>query len=276
MKAWNLIALLTVALEALCSCRSIILEDRKECPAYVFFQNTPDNPADKSQPMLVTVRDAGSMEELASDNPLLREIVDPGYYLSIQKRPEIIVCGVAGVQTNSLSGTRLEIPSGGQGDPIYRFCSKETLSGEFVRVPLTMTKEFCRVLVRFRSEDGVFPYSVVVRANTCGMDIATGEPLEGVFRHAPMELSTGVFMFTVPRQADYSLSLQLWDYAQSKGGEEDCIEDFLLWNALRRIDGFSWGMKNLPDLTVEIDYVNASVSVLVNDWDLSETINYSI
>ena len=45
---------------------------------------------------------------------------------------------------------------------------------------------------------------------------------------------------------------------------------------LQNIDGFSWAMENLPDLTVEIDYVKASVTVLVNDWDLSSTINYII
>ena len=276
MKAGNLIALLTLTLEAVCSCRSLILEDRKDCPAYVYFQSSPDCPADNNQPLMVTVRDAGTMEELASDCRLVREIVDESYSIPISKRPEIIVCGVAGVQMNSLSGTRLDIPSGGQGDPIYRFCEQATLSGEVIHVPLSMTKEFCRVLVRFHSEDGVFPYSVVVSANTCGMDIATGKPLEGVFRYVPKELSTGVFVFTVPRQADYSLSLQLWNDPGSKGGDEEFIDDFLLWTALRRIDGFSWAMKNLPDLTVDIDYVNASVSVLVNDWDLTETINYSI
>ena len=139
-----------------------------------------------------------------------------------------------------------------------------------------MTKEFSRVLVRFKSEDGVFPYSVIVSGNTCGIDLVTGRPLEGDFRFVPIESTPGVFLFTVPRQADYSLSLELWAGADSKVGKEGHVDDLILWNALQNIDGFSWSMENLPDLTVEIDYVKASVTVLVNDWDLSSTINYVI
>ena len=259
----------------LVSCRSLVLEDRRDCPAFVFFNRPDDCQVGNKEIVNLQVLDASTLEKLASDKPLLQEIVDD-YYLTIEKRPEIVTVGVAGIRMGSLNGTKLVLPDGSQGDPIYLFSKREPLVEETALVDLNMTKEFSRVLVRFKSEDGVFPYKVVVTANTCGIDIVTGRPIEGAFRFVPIESTPGVFLFTVPRQADYSLSLELWSDSESKVGKEGHVDDVLLWNALQNIDGFSWAMESLPDLTIEIDYVNASVTVLVNDWNISSTINYII
>ena len=274
MRTRKLIVLL--AAPALISCRQIVLEDRTDCPAFVYFGRTADCPVENRESVSLMVLDAETLEELASDKPLLKELDAGDYYLPIQKRPEIVSVGVAGVRMSSLRGTSLLLPSGNQGDPIYHFSKREPLTDETVFVPLKMTKEFSRVLVRFKSEDGVFPYSVIVSGNTCGLDLVTGRPIEGEFRFVPIESTPGVFLFTVPRQADYSLSLELWAGSDSKVGKDGHVDDLILWNALQNIDGFSWAMENLPDLTVEIDYVNASLTVLVNDWNISSTINYTI
>lgn len=274
MNTRNIIVLLATL--TLLSCRQIVLENRSDCPAFVFFECPEDCPVDKNEQVNLIVMDANTLEELASDRQQLKNIETGSYYLTIKKRPEIVSAGVAGVQMSSLNGSKLELPFGSQGDPLYRFSKRETLDDETAIVPMIMTKEFSRVLVRFKSEDGVFPYHVVVSGNTCGIDLVTGRPIEGEFRFVPIESTPGVFLFTVPRQADYSLSLELWTGPGSKDGNEDHIDDLILWNALKHIDGFSWEMENLPDLLVEIDYVKASVTVLVNDWDLSSTINFVI
>ena len=265
-----LLAALTCA-----SCRSLVLEDRRDCPAFIFFNRPDDCPVGNKEIVDIMVMDAVTMEELASDKPLMREIGED-YFLSIEKRPEIVTVGVAGIRMGVINGTRLELPDGCQGDPIYLYSQKEPLVDESALVTLNMTKEFSRVLVRFKSEDGTFPYKVVVTANTCGIDLVTGRPVEGAFRFVPIESTPGVFLFTVPRQADYSLSLELWSDSESKVGSGGHVDDLLLWNALQNINGFSWAMESLPDLTVEIDYVNASVTVLVNDWNISSTFNYII
>lgn len=273
MKTWNLIAILAALTSA--SCRQMVLEDRSICPAFVYFERPGDCPVENREPVRLMVLDAVSLEELASDNPLLQEI-NSNYCLQVTKRPEIVSVGVAGIRMSSLNGTRLELPYGSQGDPVYRFSKTDTLTDETVFVPMKMTKEFSRVLVRFKSEDGVFPYSVVVSANTCGIDVVTGRPVKGSFRFVPIESTPGVFLFTVPRQSDYSLSLELWAGPESKAGKEGHVDDLILWNALQNIDGFSWALESLPDISVEIDYVKESVTVLVNDWDVSTTINYII
>lgn len=274
MKYRNLTVLPAILM--LVSCRGLVLEDRTVCPAYVYFERPEDCPLEDRETVNLMVLDARTQEELATDRPQMQEIEDNDYFLTIPKRPEIVSIGVAGMRMSTLVGTRLLLPEGCQGDPIYRFAKKEFLEEETALVFLNMTKEFSRVLVRFKSEDGVFPYNVVVSANTCGIDLVTGRPIEGTFRFVPIESTPGVFLFTVPRQADYSLSLELWASPGSKDGKEGHVDDLILWNALQNINGFSWAMESLPDLTIEIDYVNASATVLVNDWDLSSTINYII
>ncbi|MCR5408836.1 MAG: hypothetical protein K6E61_07030 [Bacteroidales bacterium] len=271
MKHLPLIALLLVASP---SC-SLVLEDRQECPAYVFFHRDQDSDPGDFDRVIVKVMDGETMEELYADDLLLEKLCSESYSIAIPKRKELLSCGVSGARVSSLDGNCLVLPPGYQGDPVYRFIKKDRLVGEEFHVPVRFTKEFSRVQVIFKSDDGVFPYDVVVTGNTCGMDIATGMPIEGVFRYKPPETEPGIYRFTVPRQCDYSLSLELWTAPDAKSGqEEQHVDDVVLWNALQNIKGFSWAMESLPDLTIEIDYVKASVTVLVSDWDISSTTNY--
>lgn len=271
MKRFPLIALLLLAVS---SC-SLVLEDRQLCPAYVFFQRQENSEPGDFDRVWVKVMDGSTLEELSADDPLLEKLCSESYSLAIPKREEILTCGITGARMSKLEGTELTLPSGYQGDPVFRFYKKDRLTGEEFHVPVRFTKEFSRVLVRFKSDDGKYPFSVVVTGNTCGMDITTGMPLQGEFRYIPPETEPGVYRFTVPRQGDYTLSLELWSSPDSKVGKEpEHIDDVILWNALQNIKGFSWAMESLPDLTIEIDYVKSSVSVLVSDWDVSSTIDY--
>ena len=83
------------------SCRSLVLEDRGDCPAFVFFNRPDDCQVGNKEIVNLQVLDASTLEKLASDKPLLQEIVDD-YYLTIEKRPEIVTVGVAGIRMGSL------------------------------------------------------------------------------------------------------------------------------------------------------------------------------
>ena len=257
------------ALVLLTGCRSLVLEDRSSCPALVYFEMVNGCPVEAREKVDVSVWDCSSLEELAGDSPRLAEMCGKDYYLSIQKRREIAACGISGLQGGILKGTKLELPLGSEGDPIFRFCLKEALIGESVKVPVRMTREHSRITVHFRSDDGEFPHKVRVRGNTCGLDIVSGEPLPGNFSFFPQQTSPGVFFFTVPRQADLSLTVEL---LSEDGSQHE--DDIVLWDALCTIEGFSWSMESLPDLTVEIDYVNASVTAQARDRYLTSTTNY--
>ena len=271
----NRIPLIALLLAAV-SC-SLVLEDRQDCPAFVFFSREDDSEPGDLDKVLVKVMDGETMEELSSDDPLLEQLCSDSYSIAIPKREEILSCGVTGIRVGALEGTLMEIPVGNQGDPVFRFCKSGPLEGEEFRVPVKFTKDFSRIEVQFRSDDEEFPYNVVVTGNTCGIDIASGMPVQGAFRYTPPQAEKGVFRFRVPRQGDYTLTLELWTAPDPKSGlEEEHVDDLVLWNALQNIKGFSWALENLPDLTVMIDYVKSSVSVLVNDWDISYSINYTL
>lgn len=256
---------------------SLVLEDRHECPAFVFFSREGESEPGDYDKVLVKVMDGDTMEELSSDEPLLETLCSDNYSIAIPKREEILSCGVTGMRVGTFDGNLLVIPAGNQGDPVYRFFKSGPLEGEEFRVPVRFTKEFSRIEVQFRSDDGEFPYNVVVTGNTCGIDISSGMPVPGAFRYSPPQTEKGVFRFRVPRQGDYTLSLELWTAPDAKSGKaEENVDNLVLWNALQGIKGFSWAMENLPDLTVVIDYVKSSVSVLVNDWDVSYSINYTL
>lgn len=266
----NRLPLIALLLTAAQSC-SLVLEDRSGCPAFVFFKREDDAREEDFDKVWVKVLDGKTMELLSSDEPLLEKLCSESYSLSIPKREEILSCGVTGIRTQQLSGNRLTIPQGNQGDPVYRFCRKGALEGEQFVVPVRFTKEFSRVEVQFRSQKDDFPYEVVVTGNTSGIDVATGMPLPGAFRYSPPQTDKGVFRFRVPRQGDYTLSLELWTSPDSKADTPEMVDDVVLWNTLQNIKDFSWAMESLPDLTIVIDYVNASVSVNVNDWDVSSS-----
>ena len=66
--------------------------------------------------------------------------------------------------------------------------------------------------------------------------------------------------------------------AQTADADEDTDEpqdSIILWNLLKQVEGFSWELKNLPDLTVEIDYIRSEVTLSITDWQTETSINYA-
>ena len=54
------------------------------------------------------------------------------------------------------------------------------------------------------------------------------------------------------------------------------MDSLVLWDLLKQVDGFSWSLKNLPDMSVEIDYVRSEVTLSICDWQKETPINYAI
>lgn len=259
------------------SCRSLVLEDRTPCPSFLFFhvEDTGGLPMDEE--VVVEVRETMGMNILASDKVSFEKMDRRSYFMEVLKSREILATGLSGVKNARRDGTRWTVREGMEWDRIYRFSEKAPASGEETHIPEWMKKEHSVVTVRFNSADGGFPYYVVARSGTCGLDMVSGKPVPGEFSFRPDEGTEGEFSFTVPRQADLSLSLELW----AKPGnpallEEGLVDRIVLWDALSKIPGFSWELENLMDISVDIDYVRSQVTVTVNDWMLGATIDYRI
>ena len=243
----------------------------------MFFDIRDSRDLEMTSSIRLNIRDSETGNMLSEDRPLLEDISPEDYHMTIRKTEEITVTGVVGIRMceDYDNLTTLGVPTGYQGDPIYRFVVDTLGMQDEIRIPVTMLKDHSKIKVRFRTQEGAFPYRVVAKGNTAGTDLLTGQPIRGRFRYEPPESEPGVFEFIVPRQIDYLLALEIW----AKPGmtlEEGYLDDFILWSVLQKVRGFSWDLVNLPDLTLDIDFVRSAVTVTVNDWNVAETISYTI
>ncbi len=274
MKRFPLIPALGILLTVF-SCRKAVLEDRTGCPAFIFFHHEGDVQLSGKDYLKIELRDASTLELLAGDSPLVEEIVPGEYFLTAGKREEMVATCISGIRMSSRSGNRLILPYGNQGDPIYHCVYKARLTGEELDVPINLSKDHSVITVRFEAYKDSFPFDIIVNANTAGMETMSGRPLKGKFRYAPLETDPGTYIFTVPRQADYSLSMDV----VAKPGmnpEHGHIESIVLWKALQNIRGFNWELENLPDIDVTLDINRSTATVGINGWEVESITQITI
>ena len=263
---------------ALGSCQSPIREDRSDCPATLFFEFIDSQGLQATDLMHLEAFPVLGAEGRVRDTTTVGAMDGKSYSLQVKRSDVVSVYGMACFGRSTRSGeSGWVVDAGKDGDPLYRFSAKASGMDEQAVVPVEMTKEHSTIRVKFTEFDqeknnGRFPYRVVVKGNTCGIDLYTGNPIPGPFRFLPDEGLAGVFVFTVPRQADHSLSLQLMDPAGSD--DESPADTLVLWNVLKQVEGFSWDLPNLPDLSIEIDYIRSQVTVSISDWQTESFIHY--
>jgi len=259
------------------SCKAIVLEDRMACPAMLYIDREDGQAIEGDASVLLAVRDSHTSEVIAADNPRLEDLEPDRYSLEIHKSPGIIVSGVIGAKRSRGEGgaRTLTIPSGLEGDPLYIFTASSPALDDELIVPAKLRKEHCRMTFRFCLEEGGFPYRLAVIGNASGIDLMSGKPVEGPFRFEPEEEKPGIFHCIVPRQADRLLALELTP-KEGLNAHEGFAGTLLLWEYLQRLEGFSWEIENLPDITLDIDFFHLSITVAVNDWNIAQTVSLSI
>lgn len=255
------------------SCRSSVVEDRQECPAFLFFEIQNDEAQfDPAENVYVSAFTYPEGDFLASDTTKVRAIRDGSFYLPVKRTESAFGYGVLGFDKCRLSGEMSWMVREGEDfDRIFRFSYHTPAYGEKFIVPVELLKDHCRITVKFNNYDrfsgtsGQFPFRALVKGNTCGIDAQSGVPLKGAFFYEPEETPGGTFSFTVPRQFDRSLVLDLM-------GKEGLFENsgkvvsFDLWHLFNEQENFSWEQKNLPDVYLEIDYLEFSFNIVVVPW----------
>ncbi|MBQ7749763.1 MAG: hypothetical protein IJR77_00895 [Bacteroidales bacterium] len=266
------LALCAVLLCPSCS----VHEDRRDCPASLRFEVRNTKAFLPSRSVSFEVRSSGSGDRLGRDSQLLEVLGSDDYRMAV-KKDLVDVGGITGGAHGKLSSTRYTYPVGSPSDTIYHFhVHGIDATGEEATVPVMLTKEFCRLNVLFKyDENEDFIYEIRVRGNTCGLDLMTGEPIEGAFSTIPYSPSKGAFTTVVPRQRDDSMIIEIWANGKNPS-ENGHLEDIELSKYLGYIPGFSWGMADLPDITVRIDYVRASFEIWIEDWQVGRIFNYII
>lgn len=255
------------------------MENRTECPSYLFFNIRNGDEFAYYEDVFVKAMDVYTREYVSGDTTTVEHIQGHSFYLPVRKQQTVAGYGVLGYKGSHCEGESKWVTNEGQnGAPLYRFDYQAYCDGEYTEASVELTKEHMNVTVRFLDFDsfvgagGIFPFYIVIRGGTRGIDAMSGIPVRGSFLYQPEEETAGLFRFTVPRQGDHALFMDLY----AKDGayiEEGLIHTFDLWDLLRRKDDFSWEMKNLPDVYIELNYRESGIRIQLTDWDGSyETI----
>ena len=271
-------ALLAAALLPLPACRSLVREDRMGCPSQLQFQVLNPELVPPAGEVLVTACGEDTPQPLATGSTTLPDLADGSFRLAVPKLPEVEVYGGLGFRNGHEKGSAWVVDAGQDGDPIFRFWSRIPTLDETALVPVEFTKEYCRItiwIVPDEADGGDCPVCLTARAHTVGIDLESGLPVEGIYRYSPEERAPGLFSFTVPRQADESLTLEL----TPKPGETDLpsrLGEIVLWPYLCRSDGFSWNLRNLPDAEIELDIRRSEIHISLTDWIEGAEIEFNL
>ena len=254
------------------SCGRLILEDRTECPAFLFFNITNAELFDVSEHAFVAAYKYPENDLLAKDTTTVRSIQDKEFYLQVKRSDSVVGYGVLCFDGAHNDGTLWTVKPGEEFPPLWRFEFKSPAASESYIIPVEAVKDHSRITLRFTEADlfpgtgGEFPYSVIVRSNTCGIDAMDGEPVKGEFRFEPVEYAVGEFRFCVPRQFDRAMHVEV--VAREGISElEGVVMDIPLWNLLREKEDFSWTAKNLADAVIEVSITENKYNVIVVDWN---------
>lgn len=268
-KAISLLALWALAV----SCRGLVLEDRMECPAFLSLEMANASSFDIADHLYVAAFRYPDGTLLGKDTTTVHAVTDGTFFLKVKRSDTVVGYGVLGYGGALLrDGTDWVVPEGSDYVPLWRFGFRAGAPAETIRVPVEATKEHSRVKVFFKDYDlfpgtgGHFPFEVVVRSNTCGLNALTGEPVKGAYRFRPEERTGGTFRFTVPRQFDRSLTMEVWTREEYSGGEREKVAEIGIWSWAQATDQFSWEDRNLKDISITVELSRGGVHVDVVPW----------
>ena len=268
----KLVYILLAAITA-AGCRSAVLEDRAACPSLLYFQVFNAGAFIDLDRVHVSAFRYPDEDRLCSDTTTIRALEGRSFCLRIRRADAVRGSGVLGYRRCHLEdGSRWTVDPGTPYDSLFRFSDLSPVEPESFTVPVEFVKEYSRVTLQFATS-GPFPFDVWIRANTCGLDAVTGAPLEGPFACQAKEHAPGVFAFILPRQADDSLTLELYG-RPGLYPTEGLVHRFNLGAVLRESGGITWKEKNLPDVLVGIDFMEYDIQVQVVPWE-NENIDYA-
>ncbi len=255
----------------LASCRAVVLEDRTMCPSFLFFDVADASRLQQYARVFATVYAHPEERLMDEAGTSIGYIDDRLFFFTVRGTAAVKGYGLMGQEGLIRNGSEWTVPIGSDYTPLFRFGYLAEVQEESFTVPVEFTKEYAHVTVQylgaetFEHAGGRFPFYITVRGNTCGIDALTGVPVRGPFQVTPQETGIGHFEFTLPRQADKDLVLEM--YAREGLYEyRDFQTSYNLYEILRDKGGITWTEKNLPDLNIQIDFEETTVNVGVFPW----------
>ena len=271
------------AVGLLLSCQNLVLENRIECPSMLLFDIENADSFDGVNHVHIAAYSQTEEVFLSADTTLVEDIQDQSFYLKVRKTDAVKGYGIMGYEGARKEGDfQWVVDEGANFVPLFRFAyEKVPAREEAVLIPVEFVKDFCRVTIHFTHFDqfvnagGRLPFRLSITGHTVGIDASTGIPVKGEFHYEPEEESNGTFRFIVPRQADHSLTMELYGIPEL-GQEEGLADSFNLWKLFREQTDFSWEDKNLADVYLEFDYTEAHFRISVAEWEKGDNLVFEI
>lgn len=265
----------------LVSCRSLVLEERRNCPSFLFFDIANHGRLDSYHRVRIADFTYPESDFLVADTTVVGCIQDRSFYMKVPKSDAVQGFGIAGFDGARIRhGSEVVVDEGKDFVPLFHFQFRTPARDEQVLIPVELSKDYCAITLQFARTDsfsgpeGVFPFYLLLKGNTVGLDGLSGNPVRGDFQYMPPEEQEGIFHVRVPRQADRSLRLEIWA-REGQYVEEGLVGSYNLWNFIQESsEGFSWEAKDLPDLYILIDFTENKLAVTVRPWIPDGGIHY--
>ncbi|MBQ7640182.1 MAG: hypothetical protein IJS91_04235 [Bacteroidales bacterium] len=193
-----------------------VKEDREACPcllsvipAKAFEEPMEDDPDTEWRLTLTGYAEEGMIVEESFGMERVRDTLE----YPVKKGNVVVTAWLAGAQAQ-VSGSCCRIPVGEEALPLYACREALDAGGETVCCTLHPRKQYSTLLLLDECSTEI-PFegrTLKVRGHSCGLDMATMQPIEGDFEctaQLAQHLSGRGFQVRIPRQGDASLELEL-------------------------------------------------------------------
>lgn len=248
--------LLLLSALSLVSCRGWVLEDRTGCPRLLYFDiENAGSFVSGTQVQVHAQLDGKPIREAATT---VRDIQNRSFGVEVRSSQPVEGYAVVGGEMLEQRADGWTLPAGNSYAPLFRFSYQACVPEEYGVFPVTLSKEYAGVRLQFVGE--LSPFSVTVKANTCGIHPDSGAPVQGAFKCSPTADGDGFYRFNLPRLADEMLTLEL-------NGRSGLPETLDLYRILQQEGGITWKEPSLPDIGLVIDSIEHTIDVQVLPWE---------
>lgn len=203
----------------------------------------------------------------------------PEGYIAEVKRSSATVTVIEGLKEGIINDGKLRIRDGNDADRLFLFNETLQCQSETVRTSARLHKNWTTLEISLipalgrndtadsqedsGSNDSATDIGIDISGGICGIDLKSGEPLKGDFRCRARLSDSGFTVFSVnlPRQKNPEDEILV----RVRRGKEVLFSADI--SAAIAKSGFDWTKPDLDDIRLCLDYVSASYSINVSNWD---------